>query len=248
MAGLCQLRNVQVIKIFILFWIGFHGNIVLAKGDQDAILLNITFYPAKVTVREDTTETIGFTFLCNDLLRGQNLNQSVSISATSEDNDIAELITLQHLDVVYDNTTERCNSSFKVKGQRLGRTSINLMIAANFTRSQHQKNKSPLLLNDNSTDNVQYKFVSGFYNQQNDSILNDTVSVITKYDIIVLRQRRTIDSVFRIAVSAFVGVITFLMGCVLDLKIIWQILKKPIPPAIGFTCQFCIMPLVSAPI
>merc|ERR1719150_1621647 len=35
------------------------------------------------------------------------------------------------------------------------------------------------------------------------------------------------------------------MGCALDLKVIKEVLKKPIGPAIGFVSQFIFMPLCS---
>ena len=35
----------------------------------------------------------------------------------------------------------------------------------------------------------------------------------------------------------------FFMGLEIDMKIIWEVLKKPIGPCIGLVCQFVFMPL-----
>ena len=49
----------------------------------------------------------------------------------------------------------------------------------------------------------------------------------------------TINIVF----SVLLVIALFLMGLEIDLKIIWNVLKKPVGPAIGFVSQFVFMPL-----
>lgn len=63
--------------------------------------------------------------------------------------------------------------------------------------------------------------------------------------ITVIRETRVIDTVFTYSVAILVSLIYINFGCVLDWEILKQTLKKPIGPAIGFTCQFVLMPLVS---
>ena len=46
-----------------------------------------------------------------------------------------------------------------------------------------------------------------------------------------------------IAFSVLLVIALFLMGLEIDLKIIWNVLKKPVGPAIGFVSQFVFMPL-----
>nr|VZI16019.1 unnamed protein product [Spirometra erinaceieuropaei] len=61
----------------------------------------------------------------------------------------------------------------------------------------------------------------------------------------ILRKRGVVEVVFRGVITFLVIGITFAMGCALDSRLIWNHLKKPVGPLIGFCCQFGIMPLVS---
>jgi solute carrier family 10 (sodium/bile acid cotransporter), member 3/5 len=54
-----------------------------------------------------------------------------------------------------------------------------------------------------------------------------------------------VDIIFRVFITIFVVTITFTMGATLDSKIIWNYCKRPLAPAIGFLCQYLIMPLTS---
>ncbi len=69
------------------------------------------------------------------------------------------------------------------------------------------------------------------------------------YKMAILRTRtgQTLSDVFLWVMIALVVVNTFLMGTQLDLKIIKDCVKRPIGPAIGFGCQYLVMPLVSKP-
>lgn len=65
-------------------------------------------------------------------------------------------------------------------------------------------------------------------------------------DVVVVRKKRVIDTVFSASVAMFVSVLYINFGCAID----WggelrNILKKPIGPVIGFCGQFIGMPLVS---
>ncbi|BHF82929.1 hypothetical protein SprV_0802606900 [Sparganum proliferum] len=61
----------------------------------------------------------------------------------------------------------------------------------------------------------------------------------------ILRKRGVVEVIFRGVVTFLVIAITFAMGCALDSRLIWNHLKKPVGPLIGFCCQFGIMPLIS---
>ncbi len=70
------------------------------------------------------------------------------------------------------------------------------------------------------------------------------------YNIVILRTRtgQTLSVAFLWVMITLVVVNTFLMGTQLDLKLISDCLKRPIGPAIGFGCQYMVMPLVSSAI
>ncbi|XP_011877319.1 PREDICTED: ileal sodium/bile acid cotransporter [Vollenhovia emeryi] len=63
--------------------------------------------------------------------------------------------------------------------------------------------------------------------------------------IIVIREERTIDTVFTISVAILVSILYINFGCALDWDVCRATLRRPIGPAIGFLCQFLIMPLLS---
>ncbi|VDD78283.1 unnamed protein product [Mesocestoides corti] len=60
--------------------------------------------------------------------------------------------------------------------------------------------------------------------------------------MVVLREDGIVDLVFRIGLILLLILLTFLMGCEIDIDIIKSYFKKPVGPIIGFLCQFIIMP------
>nr|AKN21470.1 slc10a-3 [Schmidtea mediterranea] len=78
---------------------------------------------------------------------------------------------------------------------------------------------------------------------------NDNLKIVYKQKIsklIVIRQDTVVELVFRILITIFVLIITFVMGCGIDRLEVFKYIKKPISPAIGFCSQFVFMPLLSA--
>ncbi|KAL6448341.1 hypothetical protein ACFW04_000347 [Cataglyphis niger] len=63
--------------------------------------------------------------------------------------------------------------------------------------------------------------------------------------IIVVREERTMDTIFTASVAILVSILYINFGCAMDWNICRDTLKKPIGPAIGFFCQFLIMPVLS---
>ncbi|XP_029675974.1 ileal sodium/bile acid cotransporter-like isoform X2 [Formica exsecta] len=63
--------------------------------------------------------------------------------------------------------------------------------------------------------------------------------------IIVVREERTIDTIFTASVAILVSILYINFGCAMDWDVCRDTLKKPIGPAIGFFCQFLIMPVLS---
>jgi len=62
--------------------------------------------------------------------------------------------------------------------------------------------------------------------------------------IIVVREERTIDSVFTASVAILVSILYINFGCAMNWNVCRDTLKRPIGPIIGFFCQFLVMPLV----
>ncbi len=63
--------------------------------------------------------------------------------------------------------------------------------------------------------------------------------------IIVLRESGIVDLIFRIGLIILLILATFFMGCDVDLDVVKSYATRPVGPAIGFLCQFLIMPAVS---
>ena len=66
------------------------------------------------------------------------------------------------------------------------------------------------------------------------------------FEVSVVRAGRILDHIFIGVVTLMVLLANMAMGCKIDLNDCKEILRKPIAPAIGFACQFVIMPLVSS--
>ncbi|CAH1784906.1 unnamed protein product [Owenia fusiformis] len=82
------------------------------------------------------------------------------------------------------------------------------------------------------------------YHQLINRTTSPGVAVHRNYRISVVRRTRTLDTVYRAILIPIVIILTLCMGCALDLDVIKVILKRPIPPFIGFCCQFILMPLL----
>ncbi|CAG9819178.1 unnamed protein product [Phaedon cochleariae] len=64
-------------------------------------------------------------------------------------------------------------------------------------------------------------------------------------DVVVVRKKRVIDTVFTASVATLVSILYINFGCAIDWGELKHILKKPIGPSIGFFGHFVIMPVLS---
>ena len=71
------------------------------------------------------------------------------------------------------------------------------------------------------------------------------VDVITDYKVSVIRRVDFVNAIFIVTIIVFIIVLNVGYGCSVELEVVKEILKAPIPPAIGFACQCVLMPLVS---
>ena len=65
--------------------------------------------------------------------------------------------------------------------------------------------------------------------------------------VTVLRSKakKTASKVFGYSVAVLISLAYINMGCALDLKVLREVLRRPIGPLIGFTAQFIFMPICS---
>lgn len=75
--------------------------------------------------------------------------------------------------------------------------------------------------------------------------IEENRTVCEQYPVSVVREKRWVDTLFIITVAALVVVGNVAMGCKIDLNVVYEVLRRPVAPAIGFGCQFIIMPVVS---
>ena len=74
---------------------------------------------------------------------------------------------------------------------------------------------------------------------------NDSTADKHVFSVVVFRQMGVFDTIFRISIYIFLVFITLAFGCKLDLDVVKENLRRPIVPAIGFGCQYVLMPMVS---
>ena len=63
--------------------------------------------------------------------------------------------------------------------------------------------------------------------------------------VVVTRPKRPIDTAFTVSVATLVAIIFINFGCALDWDVVQKTVRRPIGPAIGFTSQYIVLPLIS---
>lgn len=153
---------------------------------------------------------------CN---RSLSVFRSVTLKVVSADPDIAE-VSSDRLLFQCEPLSGSNESYFVVRGQFLGRTVVSVK-TLNATHSDRNVHGLPL------------------------TVLNDSYPVVD-YHVAVVRKERFIDHLFLALVSFMVICANVGMGCKIDPAVVKEVLTKPVAPAIGFSCQYVIMPLVCA--
>lgn len=106
------------------------------------------------------------------------------------------------------------NSSFSVTGKFLGKTKIIVRVLTNETEPKDAEEKPPA------------EETPHFYN------------------VWVIGDNRKMQHIFIGILSLLLIAANVLMGAQLNLSVVFEVLKKPLAPAIGFCCQYLFMPLV----
>jgi sodium/bile acid cotransporter 3/5 len=93
--------------------------------------------------------------------------------------------------------------------------------------------------------NISGKFL-GFDTVQAKVVKNSKEIMASRDLSVAVVRRKTIQSkLFSYSVAVLISLAYINLGCALDLQVVKKTLKRPIGPAIGFICQFLIMPLLS---
>lgn len=66
-----------------------------------------------------------------------------------------------------------------------------------------------------------------------------------RLEVVILRPRRPIDTVFIFSIIALVSILYINFGAAINLSAMSEIIKKPVGPLICGCCQFIFMPLIS---
>ncbi|KAL5103823.1 Ileal sodium/bile acid cotransporter [Taenia crassiceps] len=182
-------------------------------------------------------DTIPFNFTCN-----LTYHHIVSPLAISFETDIQDVASLSPPFWIYltpqldDQTVTVLPLVFSVRGHRMGSTFLKVWAreakSGELSRSFHAFNR------DNASQ------VEAYYSWLIDaSTTNDTSTM--GFRLKVLRPRGVLELAFRAVIIILVCGITFLMGCELDGRLIWQHMRRPVGAVIGFVCQFGLMPLIA---
>lgn len=75
--------------------------------------------------------------------------------------------------------------------------------------------------------------------------VNDDVLAEKKLDVAIVRKKTIQSKVFAYSVAILVSLAYINMGCAMDMEVVKKTIKKPIGPAIGFACQYVVMPLIA---
>ncbi|XP_023224564.1 ileal sodium/bile acid cotransporter-like [Centruroides sculpturatus] len=157
---------------------------------------------------------------------------SVRISAVPEKTNIIEIIGNTTRTMCLHSGEEK-NHSFTVNGIFLGYSKVYITLYPfggdcidNATTKNYQNNKD-------------------WYGK--DDAVEVVPTTIYKYDYLVSVSPRPslLADLFTGLMALIISINYINMGCQLDLKSIWEVLKKPVGPIIGFCCQFIFMPLAS---
>jgi len=199
------------------FWLSVGLVIATVRSTGATGLMKMySFYPTKVDgLTENSEHRVQIS--CNG---SQKHYDSVTLKLASADPDIAAVSSEKVILCQCDLAGSTSNmSQFVLRGIFLGRTVINVE-TLNATQLVKSVNQRPL------------------------KVINASLPVVD-YHVSVVRKQRLIDHLFLAMATIMLICANVGMGCKIDMAVVKEVLRKPIAPAIGFGCQYFIMPLVS---
>lgn len=153
----------------------------------------------------------------------------LTVSAVSVDATIADVVDGERL--LYTSEWSNQSFNFSVKGLFLGRTSVFVSLCPpNDTSGRLSQRESG---------------VNQSRNGDPDGAKVLSVESSIEYHVAVIRNVRAVDHIFLVLVTVLVICGSVGIGCKVDLAVVKEVLVRPVAPAIGFGCQYIIMPLVS---
>ena len=200
----------------------------------------INFSPASVELLMGDIKVINVTL--NDgtlkILTRQITNASLYVSlflrAETLNSEVAKIAESEMVELFMDNQTN-WQTSISIEGIFLGRTSANFSLCYKYKPLIEHS-----LLN---SSNLQLSF-ERVPNSYNDSFYScESIKLLAK--IIVIRKEGLLDRLFVGGVAIIVILANVAMGCKVELPVVKEVLRRPFAPAVGFFCQFIIMPCVS---
>jgi hypothetical protein len=111
--------------------------------------------------------------------------------------------------------------------------------------SYDQFNVNETVFNENKYIYYRIEIQPGLIGRANISIRQrNSLQVVASYGYVIVQPRRVVDIIFDVWIYVLGTVISLLMGVLLDRASLVKIIKMPKPIAIGFCCQYLMMPLV----
>ncbi|XP_013401061.1 ileal sodium/bile acid cotransporter [Lingula anatina] len=189
--------------------------------------VNVTFSPTSILLIEERGTALHFNYSCygwmNISIRAWTKDSRVASARYFDDsfhgdNSSVSMTTTNPSAVVTPQLNVECSGKIQINARRLGRTEISL----------------------------EFTYIKEYSNQKAGSVHVELQTETVVYpDLVVIRAPRLIDQIFRYVTTTLVAIITFFMGCTLNIETVKGILKKPVAPLLGFCSQYVMMPLLA---
>lgn len=157
---------------------------------------------------------------------------------------------------------DQATIEYEVEGKTLNKINIKQSTELNFLGEPGEEFTFQLYSKDDNIaeveNNIELKYpddAKGQFNITGNFLGKTVVTCKTKnyqstlqdcnMDVIVIRKKRVIDTIFTASVATLVSIIYVNFGCALNWGELRKSLKRPIGPVLGFIGQFLFMPLVT---
>ncbi|XP_050395539.1 ileal sodium/bile acid cotransporter isoform X1 [Patella vulgata] len=134
-----------------------------------------------------------------------------------------------------------------------GNTYVEALFVVDNSKKAEIIGETLLVLNESSIGEVSFKVTGKIIGRtylnvlvrEHESNNGANETLLEKFELIVTRVSRPIDTAFNVVIITLVVVATMAMGCKIDPEVVKATLKRPVAPVIGLLSQFLFMPTVS---